>query len=66
MKNNCCIGCGKNPIEKDIIALNKKLFGRGIDKFYCIECLANYFEVSIEGLYEKIEELKEQGCTLFA
>jgi biotin operon repressor len=65
MKNNYCIGCGKSLLEKDTLALNKKFFGKNLEKFYCMECLANYLEVSISELYDKIEELKEQGCTLF-
>lgn len=65
MKINTCIGCGKSHLEKDTVALNKKLLGNNIDKFYCMDCLANYLEVAIDELYEKIEEFKEQGCTLF-
>lgn len=65
MKNNYCIGCGEDLLEKDTIALNRKLLGRNIDKFYCLECLANYLEVTIDELNEKIEEFKDQGCTLF-
>lgn len=65
MKNNYCIGCSKDLLEKDTIALNRKLLGRNIDKFYCLECLANYLEVTIEELNEKLEEFKDQGCTLF-
>lgn len=65
MNNNYCIGCSKVPLEKHTIALNRKLLGKDIDKFYCLDCFANYLEVTIDELNEKIEEFKEQGCTLF-
>lgn len=65
MKNNDCIGCGKSQLDKNIVALNKKLMGKSIDKFYCVDCLANYLEITVGELYEKIEEFREQGCTLF-
>ena len=32
---------------------------------YCMECLADYLEVSVEDLQDKIEEFKEEGCKLF-
>ena len=32
---------------------------------YCIDCLAEYLEVTTEELAAKIEEFKEEGCTLF-
>jgi uncharacterized protein YlaI len=66
MKINNCIGCGRSKLDKDTLALNKKLLGKDIDKFYCMDCLANYLEVTIDELYEKVEEFKEQGCILFA
>jgi len=65
VKNNVCIACGKTDLEKDIVALNKKLLGRNVEKFYCVECLADYFEINVDELFDKIEEFKEQGCTLF-
>jgi len=60
-----CYVCGKTPIEKNEVGLNKKLLGKEIQKFYCYECLAEYLEVDTEYLFAKIEEFKEQGCTLF-
>lgn len=52
-------------LNKNIIGLNKKLLGRNIQRFLCIEHLANYLDVSVEELLEKIQEFKAQGCTLF-
>lgn len=60
-----CLACGKNPLNKNTIGINKKLLGKEIKKFYCIDCLADYLGCTAEDLYEKIEEFKEEGCTLF-
>lgn len=55
----------KKKLEKDEIALNKKLLGRSIKEFMCIVCLADYLDCSDDDLRVKIEEFREQGCTLF-
>ena len=60
-----CISCGKEKLSKDEIGLNKKLLGLNVKTFYCINCLANYLNVTVEELLDKIEEFKEEGCTLF-
>ena len=64
MKN--CIACGKEPLTKDEIGINKKLLGEQVDSFYCIDCLADYLEVDTQDLLDKIEEFKEEGCKLFS
>ena len=63
--NKKCYMCGKDPISKDEIALTKKLIDRQTTTYYCLSCLAEYFEVTIDELRDKIEEFKEEGCTLF-
>lgn len=60
-----CFSCGKKGFSKNEIGLNKKILGREIRQFYCLNCLAEYLEVSTEELLDKVEEFKEQGCTLF-
>jgi len=60
-----CIICGKNALEKDTIGINKKLLGVDIVNFYCMGCLAEYLGCTVEDLMEKIEEFKDEGCTLF-
>jgi len=57
--------CGKQEIKNDEIGLNKKLISRNPKRFYCINCLAEEFEVTTEELHAKIEEFKEQGCAIF-
>ena len=59
-----CITCGR-PLEKDEVALTRKLINRGATQYLCIDCLAKKFEVTREDLEKKIEEFRQMGCTLF-
>jgi hypothetical protein len=52
-------------LEKIAVGLNKKLLGVKIKRFYCLSCLANYLDMTVEELLEKVEEFKEQGCKFF-
>lgn len=63
--NKRCISCGKDELSKNTIGINKKLLGDDIKYFYCMDCLANYLEVTVDDLYDKIEEFREEGCKLF-
>lgn len=60
-----CYVCGKKQLSKNEIGLTKKLINKKTVSFYCIDCLADYLEVTTEELEAKIEEFKEEGCTLF-
>lgn len=62
-KTECC-ECGR-VLVKDEIALCRKLLGTDIEDFYCIDCLSEYLECTRTDLEIKIQEFKEQGCTLF-
>ena len=64
MKQNCVI-CGRQELDRDTIGINQKLLGRKIDNYFCMECLADYLECTVEELQEKIEEFKADGCELF-
>lgn len=59
-----CIQCGKR-LTSDEIALYKKIVNRGADEYMCINCCAEYFNVTVELLEEKIEQFKKSGCQLF-
>jgi biotin operon repressor len=63
-KCKLCCECGKK-LKKDEIALCQKLLGTDTEDFYCIECLSEYLGCSTDDLTIKIQEFKEQGCTLF-
>lgn len=60
-----CYVCGKTPLTKNEVGLTKKLIDKKATSFYCIDCLAENLEVTTEELEAKIEEFKEEGCTLF-
>ena len=51
--------------SKDAVALNKKLLGRQINRFFCAGCLAEYLEIPEDELTDIVARFKEQGCTLF-
>lgn len=63
--NVSCVSCGKHELEKDEIGINIKLLGEQISSYYCLECLADYLEVTVDDLNAKIEAFKDEGCTLF-
>jgi biotin operon repressor len=65
MKKQVCKICFKSPLNKDEIGINKKLLGTDIKSFFCLDCLADYLECTEGELLDKIEEFKEEGCTLF-
>ncbi len=60
-----CIACTKEGLDKDTIGINKKLLGTEVHEFYCMDCLSDYLDTSVDDLLDKIEEFKEEGCTLF-
>ena len=63
-KKKVCCDCGK-PLHKDEVALTKKLVDPDTEDFYCLKCLAENIGCTEEDLKIKIQEFKEQGCTLF-
>ena len=42
-----CVACGKKPLEKDTIGINKKMLGKDITNFYCMDCLADYLGCTV-------------------
>lgn len=65
MKKTKCVICSTEIKEKNVIGINKKLLGEDIINFYCMPCLADYLDVTVDDLNEKIEEFKDEGCKLF-
>lgn len=63
-QNLGCKRCGAR-LKRDWIALNRKLIRRDLKSFLCLFCLADDFDCSTDDLILKIEEFKEQGCSLF-
>ena len=65
METKQCYACGKASLSKDEIGLVKKLIDKRAKQFYCLSCLSDYFEVTEEELLAKVEQFKDEGCTLF-
>ena len=63
-KSNCNL-C-QTKISKLDIGLNKKLLGEKNNRHYCINCLSNHLDVSLEELLSIAERYREQGCKLFS
>jgi len=55
----------ENITAKDTVALNKKLLGRNINRFFCAGCLAESLNIEKAELPEMVENFKTQGCKLF-
>jgi biotin operon repressor len=51
--------------DKNTISMNMKYYGRNIEKFMCKKCLMKSLELTRQEWDEKINEFKQQGCTLF-
>lgn len=59
-----CINCSKGLV-KDEVALSRKMLGKNTKQFLCLDCLSEYLNTDREILKEKIEQFKDEGCTLF-
>ncbi len=60
-----CDYCGASDLNKNTVGINKKLYGKNVKRFLCMDCLAEDLGVTVEELLDKIEEFKEEGCELF-
>ena len=65
MNTITCVACGKTDLARNEIGINKKLLGEDTKNFYCLDCLAEYLDVTPQDILDKIEEFKEEGCKLF-
>lgn len=59
-----CISCGK-ALEPDEYGMSLKCIARDGSKLLCFECMAKETGASVWYLKERVEFLREQGCTLF-
>ncbi len=59
-----CARC-RSAVTRDEAALTRKLINRGMEEAWCLSCLGAHFRVSRAALEKKIDQFREQGCTLF-
>lgn len=59
-----CMCCGKE-LSYNEIGAHRKFINRGSTQFLCRNCLAQKLDVTPEMIDLKIEQFKNQGCTLF-
>lgn len=59
-----CNTC-KTKVSKEDVALCKKLLGKKTRQFFCRKHLAELLDTDVESLTKKVEQFKEEGCTLF-
>ena len=64
VRRKYCRECGE-VLSKDEIGLTKKLLDMEVKEFFCFRCMAEDLEVEEEFLRDKVEEFKDEGCTLF-
>ncbi len=66
MTGRTCMQCGK-PLQSDEIALHRRLFGRGVTAYRCLDCQAAYLNTTRARLEAVIARYHETGiCALFA
>lgn len=63
--NKTCVECGKNVRQNDVLAMNMKYHGRNVTDFKCKKCLMKELNMSKEDWDKKVEDFKNQGCSLF-
>ena len=59
-----CHRCAEN-LAHDEIALNLRLFGRGVGRICCLPCLAERLGCGEETLHQQIAHYKGLHCALF-
>lgn len=59
-----CKQCGRE-LTADEIGLHKRMINRGDTEYFCITCLAAFFNCEEELLRGKIEHFRRMGCQLF-
>lgn len=50
---------------REIIGLNKKIFGDTVDKFYCVGCLSRNLRFTVKKIRALVDRWTEIGCELF-
>jgi hypothetical protein len=62
-QNSSC-RCGSS-LQLDVLSLNCKLLGSDPKNFYCLTCMADLFECTVDDVVGKLDAFKREGCRLF-
>lgn len=63
--NKKCCECDKRIKHKDVLAMNMKIHGRDINRFYCKKCFKKLYNLSESDWDERLKMFKQSGCNLF-
>ena len=66
LKKQNCAFCAKEITTRNDLGINIKLLGESTKSYHCLDCLAEYFECTVQDIIDKIEEFKSDGCELFS
>lgn len=70
-QRTCTNGCKntkgktKQIKDKDVLAMNMKLYGRQIEKFMCKKCIMTEMKWTNEEWNNQVKRFKDTGCQLF-
>ena len=65
MKRLGCAVCGRNLTNTEI-ALNLKLRGRAVSRFFCLSSLSRQMDCTEKELLDMAAFFRENGCELFS
>ena len=63
--NKNCRECDKRIKDKNVLAMNMKIHGRNIDRFYCKKCFKTLHNLTEHDWNERLMMFKQSGCNLF-
>ena len=63
--NKSCCECDKRIKDKNVLAMNMKIHGRNINKFYCKKCFKKLHNLSEDDWDSRLMSFKQSGCMLF-
>lgn len=71
LKEINCVECGGvikdgQISAKDCVSLNRKIISSNPTENYCVECICEMCDCDVQILIDKINDFKQEGCTLFS
>lgn len=63
--NKSCCECDKRIKDKSVLAMNIKIHGRNVNKFYCKKCFKKLHNLSEDDWNSRLQSFRQSGCTLF-